>query len=124
MKTLLCICVFIAMVLAAPADVNVTGNWSGTANVTRPDGTTRENPAPLVLKQNGTEITGTAGSREDQQIPLQKGKIDGDKITLEFQENNLVVKFDLVIAGDRIKGEADILQNGEHRKAKLDLGRK
>jgi len=126
MRILLCFSVLIGIALAAPADVNVTGNWSGTVNMTRPDGSIREDTLLLILKQSGTEITGSAGTGADDQRPIQKGKIDGDKIALEIQdsENNRVVTFALVIAGDRIKGDVNISGNGETRKAKIDVVKK
>jgi hypothetical protein len=126
MRVLLCVSVLIGIALAAPADINVTGNWSGTVNIARPDGSTSDNTVVLILKQSGTEISGTVGTRQDDQRPIQKGKIDGDKIALEVQdsENNRVITFALVLAGDRIKGDVNITGNGETRKATLDVVRK
>lgn len=78
----------------------------------------------MTLKQNGTEITGTFGPNEEKQFAIQKGRIEGDKITLEVQDNNNhFIKFDLVIANERIKGDASMSADGESRKAKLDFGR-
>ena len=126
MRILLCFSVLIGIALAAPADVNVTGNWSGSVNIARQDGSTSESVVLLMLKQNGTEITGSAGTREDDQLPIKKGKIEGDKIALELEDsaNNRVVTFALVLAGDRIKGDVNISGNGETRKAKLDVVKK
>jgi hypothetical protein len=125
MKTLLCLLVLTALAIVATADVNVTGKWSGSFNITGPDGSSKESTALLILKQNGTEITGSVGPSEAEQHPIQKGRIDGDKIALEAQDvnNNRVIKFDLLIVEDRIKGEATMSANGESRKAKLDVGR-
>ena len=125
MKTLLCLLVLTAIAIAATADVNVTGKWSGSFSITGPDGSSKESTALLILKQNGTEITGSVGPNEDEQHPIQKGRIDGDKIALEAQDinNNRVIKFDLLMVEDRIKGEATMSANGESRKAKLDVGR-
>jgi len=126
MRILLCFSVLIGMALAAPVDVNVTGNWSGTVNIARPDGSTRDDTVLLMLKQSGTEITGSVGTGADDQRPIQKGKIEGDKIALEVQdsENNRVVTFALVVTGDRIKGDVNITGNGETRKAKIDVVKK
>jgi hypothetical protein len=126
MRILLCLSMLIGISIAAPADVNVTGTWSGSVNIARPDGSTSDNTVLLMLKQNGTEITGSVGTREDDQRPIQKGKIDGDKIALEVQdsENNRVITFALLIDGNRIKGDVNISTNGETRKAKLDVLKK
>jgi len=60
----------------------VTGKWSGT-HAADPNAEAKESTALLVLKQSGSDITGTVGPNADEQFPIQKGKIDGDKITLE-----------------------------------------
>jgi hypothetical protein len=125
MKTVLCLLVLTAIAIAVTVDVNVTGKWSGSFTITGPDGSGKETTALLILKQNGTEITGSVGPNEDEQHPIRKGKIDGDKITLEAQDvnNNRVIKFDLLMVEDRIKGEATMSADGESRRAKLDVGR-
>jgi hypothetical protein len=125
MKVLLCVLALITAALAAAADVNVTGKWTGSFNIMGPDGATKDSTALLILKQEGTEITGSVGPNEDEQHQIQKGKIEGDKIVLEARDNNNghVIKFDLRIVEDRIKGEASISAEGQSRTAKLDVGR-
>src|SRR4051794_11736080 len=66
----------------AGADANVTGKWTGTFNSIGPDGETRESTTVMMLKQSGSEITGTFGPNESEQAMVVKGKIGGDKITL------------------------------------------
>jgi hypothetical protein len=128
MKALLSVfvCVFALAVfaLAAPPDQDLSGKWTGSFNMNSPDGEQHDGGIVMVLKQKGTELTGTAGPSEDEQFPITKGKIDGDKITLEVQRGEgQVVKFDLAMAGDRIKGGANLSNNGETRTAKVDVGR-
>ena len=124
MKTLVCLLLLGVLALCAMTDVNVTGKWSGSFNIAAPNGDLKESTALLVLKQNGTEITGTAGPNEEQQFAIQKGKIEGDKITLEVRDDNShLIKFDLVFANERIKGDANMSADGESRKAKVDVGR-
>src|SRR4051794_29620212 len=88
MRTLLCF--LIAAALAVAADVDVTGKWTGNFNLTNPDGETNESTAVLKLKQSGTEITGTVGPNEDEQAAIQKGKIEGNKITMEAEHHGRV----------------------------------
>ena len=47
----------LALLVGAPADV--TGKWEGTLTGQRPDGTTSEDSAYMVLEQKGTSVTGT-----------------------------------------------------------------
>jgi hypothetical protein len=124
MKTFVCFLLLAVLAVCATADINVTGKWAGSFNPIAADGTSKESTAVMVLKQNGTEITGTVGPNEEKQFAIQKGKIEGDKITLEVQDdNNHLIKFDLVIADERIKGNANMSEDGESRKAKLDVSR-
>ena len=123
MRTLLCFFVLAALAGVALADVDVTGKWSGTFNATNPNGETKESTALLVLKQSGTDITGTVGPSEDEQFAIQKGKIDGDKITLEVDHDGHTMTFDLVLAADRITGEAHMSRDGLSMKAKIDVSR-
>ena len=123
MKTLLCLLMLAALAGVAMADVDVTGKWSGTFNATNPDGESKESTALLVLKQSGTEITGTVGPNADEQFAIQKGKIEGNKITLEADHDGSTMTFNLVLAADRITGEAQMSRDGETGKAKIDVSR-
>ena len=123
MRTFVCSLLLAAFAGVAIADVDVTGKWSGSFNTSGPNGETKESTACLVLKQSGTAITGTAGPNEDEQFAIQKGKIEGDKITLQVDHDGHTIKLDLVVAGNRITGEANGSHDGEAMKAKLDLTR-
>ena len=115
---------FLVLVLTMSASAaDATGKWTGSFNVTRSDGDTKESSAVIVLKQNGSELTGSAGPNEDEQHPIQKGKIEGGKITLEVEDDGTVIKFELALAGDHITGEANGSHDGQTMKAKLDLTR-
>jgi hypothetical protein len=123
MRTLLCFLVLAALAGVAIADVDVTGKWSGSFNATNPSGEIKESTAFLVLKQTGTTITGTAGPNEDEQFTIQKGKIDGDKITLEVDHEGNTMAFSLVLTAGRITGEAQMSREGQTMKAKIDVSR-
>ena len=123
MKTILCFLILATFAGMAMAGGDVTGKWSGSLNMTAPNGETKESSALLVLKQSGTDITGTVGPNEDEQVAIQKGKIEGDKITLEAEHDGHSIKFDLVLAADRITGEVNMSGEGQTAKAKLDVTR-
>jgi hypothetical protein len=123
MRKLLCFFVLAALACAAIADVNVTGKWSGSFNMTGPNGETKDGTALLMLKQSGTDITGTVGPNEDEQFAIQKGKIEGDKITLEADHGGHTMKIELVLAADRITGEAHMSAEGQTLNGKIDVSR-
>src|SRR3954470_22816103 len=102
MRTLLYFLVLTALaVCLAVADANVTGKWTGSFNSIGPDGEARESTTIMMLKQSGSEITGTFGPNESEQSMVVKGKIDGDKISLTAEDEGRTIRFDLVLAADR-----------------------
>jgi hypothetical protein len=112
-----------ALCVMAAAAADITGKWTGTFALTRPDGETRDTTALLVLKQTGSEVTGTVGPNEGEQHAITKGSIDGDKIALLVEADGRVVKFDLVLASDKISGNVDIAMEGQSAKAKINVAR-
>jgi hypothetical protein len=120
MKKLLAFLLLVSAI-SLSADVDLTGKWSGTFEATGGDGQT--GTALLTLKQTGTEITGSVGPNEDQQFSIQKGKIEGDKVTLEVANEGRTMHFALVLAGDHLKGEAKMEAEGQTRSAKIDVTR-
>lgn len=123
MKTLLCLLMAAFCVIPAMADENVTGRWTGTFTMIGADGQTKDSGALLVLKQEGSQITGTAGPTEDEQYTIQNGKIEGNKLTLDVAHGDHPIHLELVVAEDRIQGDArGSGEEGEFR-AKLDVKR-
>ncbi|MCU1233999.1 MAG: hypothetical protein JWP63_1966 [Candidatus Solibacter sp.] len=110
------------LVLAASA-ADVTGTWDGTFKITTPDGQTQDDTVHLVLKQSGGAITGTAGPNADQQVPIGKGTIEGNKVVLEVPVPDGMFKFDVVLDGDHLKGDAVRTAGGSSMKAKMDATR-
>ena len=86
-----------------------------------PDG--QDGGVTLVLKQAGTEISGTAGPSADHQMPIQKGTIEGGKIALEVAVGDGLFKFDLVLEGEHIRGDVIGSMGDEKINAKLDVTR-
>jgi len=124
MKLVLCLLTLALLAtLPAAADVNVTGNWTGTFTAIGPNGETHDSSALLILKQDGTAITGSVGPDENERYEITKGAIDGNKLTLDVAAGDHTMHFVLTLAEDRLQGEANAQDaEGEHR-AKLDVKR-
>jgi hypothetical protein len=125
-KALLSIFVLAVAAFGAPAGTGVSGKWTGTFNISAPSHGGPEAPvaALLVLEQDGENVTGTAGAAEAPQHAISKGKVDGNKVTLEVQQGPMTVKFDLVLAGDRMTGEVNMSgAQGPSGKALVDVTR-
>ncbi|MGB9458792.1 MAG: hypothetical protein WCB12_22285 [Bryobacteraceae bacterium] len=114
-----------ALVLSA-ANVNVSGKWSGSFSLTRPDGTNDDGTAFAVLKQEGGHVTGTAGPDEEHQWTIAKGAISGNKVTFEVtsDQDGTVFKCNLVLEGDHLKGPVSaVASDGQTMPAKVDFSR-
>ncbi len=121
MKILAC-ALLVALVAFTAAAADVTGKWTGTYTFDSGD----SGAAVVVLKQSGTTITGTAGPGEEQQWPLQNGKIAGNKISCEVKnpDDGVVYKIELTLAGDSMKGEVSAAgPDGQTMKGKIEVSR-
>jgi len=103
----------------------ITGKWSGSFDITNSDGETKADTAYMSLKQNGGEVTGTAGPNADKQWTIQKGKLDGQKLTFEvLMEDGGTLVFDLTFDGSSIEGNVKGTgSGGEQMSAKTKLKR-
>ena len=98
---------------------DATGTWTGTFTPTGD----QSGPAHLVLKQDGTKLTGTAGPRPDEQHEIQNGKAEDGVLTFEVSAGKGTMKFVLKQDGDEIKGDISRDHDGEQQTAKLAVTR-
>jgi hypothetical protein len=123
---LLSIFVLAAAAFGASA-ATVSGKWSGTFSIAAASHGGPESPvgASLSLQQDANNnVTGTAGVAGGPQHAFTKGKIDGNKVTLEIQQTDMTVKFDLVLTGDSMTGEVNMTGGqGPSGKANLNVTR-
>ena len=118
--------ILLALLLIAPvagAQTDLTGTWSGPFIMTL-DGETRDHTAFMILKQKGTELTGTAGPTAEQQWPILKGKVDGASVEFDVQSDDPLIHFSLKLVEGHLKGEAKAEQDGRKFSATVDLQRK
>ena len=116
----------VAALATCAAAADATGKWSGTFTMAGPDGQPGQpNAAYMVLKQAGTTITGTGGPDETQQFAIEKGKIQGNKITGEVHDSdNVLYKLDLVLDGDHVKGDIAVTTpDGQTINGKVEMTR-
>jgi hypothetical protein len=84
---------------------DVTGTWSGSMAMTR-DGETKDDTAYLVLKQTGSEVTGTIGPTAEKRLTITKGTAEGSNVYIEAVvegENKLVLR--LKLEGEKLTGD-------------------
>ena len=102
---------------------DLTGKWSGSFVITFSDGETKDSTAFMDLKQKGAELTGTAGENPNSQWTIQKGKVEGNKVTFQVQTDGPLVKLELELVEGHLKGEATAEHEGRSMKAAVDLQR-
>lgn len=100
---------------------DVTGKWSGTINITRDDGSSREHDAAAELTQSGDNVTGTIGPPE-RQVKIKTGKLMDGKLALEAEPpEGGVATFELTLKDNRLEGLMTMKQGDQTRHGKLNL---
>jgi hypothetical protein len=126
LKALGCLLFTLTLTLSA---ADVTGKWSGNGELKSPDGTTDGGPVYMDLKQNGQEVTGTVSTGEDRQWAIQKGRLEGQKLSFEVStpagEGTRVFKAELTVTEDgRLEGTVEAQDSaGNKISGKLSLKR-
>jgi hypothetical protein len=112
--------VLLALVTGSAADVK--GRWEGKVIAQKPDGTTAEDTALLILDQKESTVTGTIGGSDNDQHPITSGTVDGNKVTIAatHAQNGREFRLELTLEGDDMKGT---LTSGE-RRGQLELKRR
>jgi hypothetical protein len=110
--------VLLASALTAAA-ADVTGNWKGTLTPENRDA----GPALIILKQTGEMVTGTGGQDESDRHEITNGKVTGQTVTFEIQQQEGTMKFALTLDGDALTGQVTRERNGQQQTAKLNLRR-
>jgi hypothetical protein len=108
----LSVALFIAVsvsLLLAESGLNVTGTWTG--EVKDQEGGTGK--VRFVLRQEGDQISGTAGPVEKPNPgPVHDAKLDGNHLTLSADDTDdksgqtLTYSFDLTVVNDQMQGKA------------------
>ena len=115
-------CVPVLVLLASAftvAAADITGNWKGTLTPENRD----PGPALVILKRTGDMVTGTGGQDESDRHEITNGKVTGDTVTFEIQQQEGTMRFVLTLDGDALTGQITRERNGQRQTAKLNLKR-
>lgn len=125
MNTLAAIAVLLLTMAPAPVQTtDLTGKWSGTLTRTAPDGRSQSIDFMLDLTQKGKVLTGTAGPNPERQWKIEKGAVDGSKVTFQVQQPDGPLRtFTLSLVKDRLQGEMLAELNDQSFTAKVDAER-
>jgi hypothetical protein len=115
---------FLLSVLTLAA-ADVTGTWTGTLKATRDDGSEHTDSAHIVLKQQGSDLTGFAGGGPDDQNEISAGKVEGDEVTFKIVrgEREMRISLKLSADGNKMTGQIQRQRDGVTQTAQLDVSR-
>jgi hypothetical protein len=112
MRKMLTVALFIAVSassLLAKSGTNATGTWTGEVR----DQMGGTGKVRFVLRQDGDQVSGTAGPVEKQNPGrVHDAKLDGNHLTLSADDTDgksgvtLTYNFDLAVANDQMQGKA------------------
>jgi hypothetical protein len=104
---------------ALAAQTTLTGKWTGTMTRVGTDG---GGSIELNLVQKGKVLTGTGGPNADQQMQIDKGAVNGSKITFQVQQpNGPLFTFTLTVEKGHLVGDMVGVRGDEKREFKVDL---
>lgn len=121
----LLIATIILLTPLAAASTDVSGKWSGSLDRPTDNGLVESTPIVAEFQQEGSKLTGTVGALGQPPLAVEKGTVDGDKLTFEAHAPNgtYVVRLSAVSASE-LKGETTFTENtGRTGTAPLKLSR-
>jgi ketosteroid isomerase-like protein len=98
----------------------ISGAWFGDFVMTTPDGKARHDTAVLMLKENGSSLTGSAGATVDQQSPMTTGKIENGQVLFHLDAAG-GVDFALHMDAGHLQGTATMHSPNGPMQAKVDV---
>jgi hypothetical protein len=88
--------------------------------MTDSDGTKQTRPVYLVLKQEGTSLTGSGGPDASEQHPIVSGTVEGNVLKFTVEGG---FTFNVRYEGDEIKGDVQRERDGQVMHLKVMLKR-
>ena len=128
MKTLAAIALIALALVPAAATAqatDLTGNWNARFTMTRPDGTSQSITFTFHFAQKGKVLSGTVGPTPERQWKVEKGVVDGAKVTFVVQqpEGPTLRSFTLAHAKGRLTGTMKLERGGETAEATVEAER-
>ena len=123
MRNLICLTLLLLAATASAADLS--GKWTGTVDVTSPDGSARQLSVVLQLRQKGAELSGTIADANGNEVNIANAALEGSTITFEVKQgdNGPLWKVKLTASDDALSGEATTAWSGQSMKGRMNLKR-
>jgi hypothetical protein len=115
MRTLVLISFAAVVLVSAPPALarqntapDLSGTWTGKFGIT--NASEKEETAYLILKQTGSDLSGSVGPTAERQQAINKGKVtttaEGTTLTFDTGRRGHVITFELKLVDGRLKGTA------------------
>ena len=107
-----------AQAQAPTAAADLTGTWNASFTRTAPTGQTQTIQFTFHFVQKGKVLTGTIGPTPERQWKVEKGVVDGNKVTFQVQqvdngENGPLRSFVLTLEKGHLKGDQKLEYQGQ-----------
>jgi hypothetical protein len=131
MRRLICDVLLVLLLAPLASAGDVTGKWTGSLEGKDPNGEVVIVPAHADLKQQGDSVTGKVWKEAEHQFSIEKGKIEGNRITFEFNapegsEGSEPVVHSVrlyLVSEDQLQGELEVAMEGDKMTGKLTFTR-
>jgi hypothetical protein len=103
---------------------DLTGQWLATFVRTAPNGQTQSITFDFHLTQKGKVLTGTVGPNAERQWKIEKGVVDGAKVTFQAQQiDGPLRSYTLTLEKDHLKGMQKLEAPGLEAETTVDAVR-
>ncbi len=99
---------------------NLSGKWSGSFKA---EGADQSIPQLIILKQQGTSLSGSAGPNAGEQYPLENGRVEGNKASFQVTTGEWKFTYNLTLGNDSLSGDLKLQSTSESRTARVTLTR-
>ena len=87
------------------------------------DGADHGVPQLLIFKQDGAKLTGSGGPDQNEQYPIENGKIDGERVGFEITTGEWKFTYHLNARDARMAGDLELTSVNDKRTAKVTLSK-
>ena len=110
--------------LTAAQATDLTGQWLATFVRTATDGRTQSITFDFHFTQKGKVLTGTVGPTAERQWKIDKGVVDGAKVTFQAQQIDGPLRlYTLTLEKDHLKGMQKLMFEGQEAETTVDAVR-
>jgi hypothetical protein len=118
------LCLVLVPAATAAQATDLTGTWNATFTRTAPNGQTQSITFTFHFTQKGRVLSGTIGPEPTRQFKIEKGAVDGPKVTFQAQQPDGPLRsFALTHEKGRLKGTQKLEYQGQTAEVTVEAER-